>query len=43
VGPIAVLDVVVSGEEKIPSPHRESYPRTPIVQPIIDLKNIDIF
>jgi hypothetical protein len=32
VGPRAVLDVVV--KRKIPSPHRESNPRTPIVQPI---------
>jgi hypothetical protein len=32
VGPRAVLDAVV--ERKIPSPHRESNPRTPIVQPV---------
>jgi hypothetical protein len=32
VGPRAVLDVVVKG--KIPSPRRESNPRTPIVQPV---------
>jgi hypothetical protein len=32
VGPIAVLDVVV--KRKIPSPRRESNPRTPIVQPV---------
>jgi hypothetical protein len=31
-GPRAVLDTVV--KIKIPSPHRESNPRTPIVQPI---------
>jgi hypothetical protein len=32
VGPRAVLDVVV--KRKIPSPRRESNPRTPIVQPV---------
>jgi hypothetical protein len=32
VGPRAVLDAVV--KRKIPSPLRESNPRTPIVQPI---------
>jgi hypothetical protein len=32
VGPRAGLDAVV--KRKIPSPHRESNPRTPIVQPI---------
>jgi hypothetical protein len=32
VGPRAVLDTVVRG--KIPNPHQESNPRTPIVQPI---------
>jgi hypothetical protein len=32
VGPRAVLDAVV--KEKIPSPRRESNPRTPIVQPV---------
>jgi hypothetical protein len=32
VGPRAVLDAMV--KRKIPSPHRESNPRTPIVQPI---------
>jgi hypothetical protein len=32
VGPRAVLDAVV--KRKIPSPCRESNPRTPIVQPI---------
>jgi hypothetical protein len=32
VGPRAVLDAVVKG--KIPSPRRESNPRTPIVQPV---------
>jgi hypothetical protein len=31
-GPSAVLDTVV--KRKIPSPCRESYPRTPIVQPV---------
>jgi len=31
VGPRAILD---TGEEKIPSPHQELNPRTPIVQPI---------
>jgi hypothetical protein len=33
VSPIAVLDTVV--KEKIPSPRRESSPRTPIVQPVM--------
>jgi hypothetical protein len=32
VGPRAVLDTVV--KRKIPSPRRESNPRTPIVQPV---------
>jgi hypothetical protein len=32
VGPRAVLDAVV--KRKIPSPHRDSNPRTPIVQPV---------
>jgi hypothetical protein len=32
VGPRAVLDAVV--KRKIPSPHQESNPRTPIVQPV---------
>jgi hypothetical protein len=32
VGPRAVLDTVV--KKKIPSPRRESNPRTPIVQPV---------
>jgi hypothetical protein len=32
VGLIAVLDVVV--KRKIPSPRRESNPRTPIIQPV---------
>jgi hypothetical protein len=32
VGPRAVLDAVV--KRKIPSPGRESKPRTPIVQPV---------
>jgi hypothetical protein len=31
VGPRVILDVVV--ERKIPSPHQESNPRTPIVKP----------
>jgi hypothetical protein len=34
VGPRAVLDAVV--KRKIPSPRRESNPRTPIVQPVAD-------
>jgi hypothetical protein len=33
VGPRAVLEAVV--KRKIPSPHRESNPRTPIVQPVV--------
>jgi hypothetical protein len=33
VGPRAVLDAVVV-KRKIPSPRRESNPRTPIVQPV---------
>jgi hypothetical protein len=33
VGPRAVLDTVVKRE--IPSPRRESNPRTPIVQPVV--------
>jgi hypothetical protein len=32
VGPRAVLDAVV--KKKIPSPRRETNPRTPIVQPV---------
>jgi hypothetical protein len=32
VGPKAILDAVV--KRKIPSPRRESKPRTPIVQPV---------
>jgi hypothetical protein len=32
VGPRAVLDAVV--KRKIPSPRRESKPRTPIIQPV---------
>jgi hypothetical protein len=32
VGPRAILDAVV--KRKIPSPHRESNPRTPNVQPV---------
>jgi hypothetical protein len=35
VGPRAVLDAVV--KRKIPSPRRESNPRTPIVQPVVQL------
>jgi hypothetical protein len=35
VGPRAVLDAVV--KRKIPSPRRESNPRTPIVQPVSQL------
>jgi hypothetical protein len=34
-GPRAVQDAVV--KRKIPSPHRESNPRIPIVQPIAQL------
>jgi hypothetical protein len=34
VGPKAVLDAVV--KRKIPSPHRESNPRSPIVQPVAE-------
>jgi hypothetical protein len=33
VGPGAILDAVV--KRKITSPHRESNPRTPIVQPVV--------
>jgi hypothetical protein len=33
VGPRAVLDAIV--KRKIPSPRRESSPRTPIVQPVV--------
>jgi len=33
VGPRAVLDMVM--KRKIPSPHWESNPRTPIIQPIV--------
>jgi hypothetical protein len=36
VNPRAVLDAVV--KRKIPSPHQESNPRTPIVQPIAQCK-----
>jgi hypothetical protein len=36
VGPRAVLDAVV--ERKISSPRRESNPRTPIVQPVAQVK-----
>jgi hypothetical protein len=32
VGPRAVLDAVV--KRKIPSPNRESNPRTPVIQPV---------
>jgi hypothetical protein len=35
VGPKAVLEAVV--KRKIPSPRRESNPRTPIVQPVAQL------
>jgi hypothetical protein len=35
VGPRAVLDAVV--KRKIPIPHRESNPRTPIIQPVDQL------
>jgi hypothetical protein len=38
VGLRAVLDTVV--KRKIPSPHRESNPRTPIVQPVAQENNI---
>jgi hypothetical protein len=34
-GPRAVLDAVV--KRKIPNRHRESNPRTPIVQPVAQL------
>jgi hypothetical protein len=34
-GPRAVLDAVV--KKKIPSPRRESNPKTPIVQPVAQL------
>jgi hypothetical protein len=37
VGPRAVLDAVV--KRKIPSPRRESNPRTPMVQPIAEDKS----
>jgi hypothetical protein len=40
VGPRAVLDVVV--RRKIPSPRRESNPRTPIVQPVVQRYTIAI-
>jgi hypothetical protein len=36
VGPRAVLDAVV--KRKIPSPRRHSNPRTPIVQPVAQIK-----
>jgi len=36
-GPRAVLEPVVNG--KIPSPRRESNPRTPIVQPVVQRYN----
>jgi hypothetical protein len=39
-GPRAVLDAVV--KRKIPSPRRESNPRTPIVQPVIKLPLLPI-
>jgi hypothetical protein len=38
VGPRAVLDAVVKRE--IPGPHRESNPRTPIVQPVARRKKV---
>jgi hypothetical protein len=38
VGPRIVLDTVV--KRKIPSPHRESNPRTPIVQQFHYFKNV---
>jgi hypothetical protein len=37
VGPRAVLDTVV--KRKIPSPRRESNPRTPIIQPVAQETN----
>jgi hypothetical protein len=41
VGPRVVLDAVV--KKKIPSPRRESNPRTPIVKPIAKAKyKIDV-
>jgi hypothetical protein len=39
VGPRAVLEAVV--KRKIPSPHRKSNPRTPIVQPVAVMLNIN--
>jgi len=41
VGPRAVLDAVV--KRKIPSPRRESNPRTPVVQPVAQIgwKGVD--
>jgi hypothetical protein len=36
VGPRALLDV--AEKRKIPSPHRESKPRTPIFQPVAQVK-----
>jgi hypothetical protein len=41
VGPRAVLEAVV--KRKIPSPRRESYPRTPIVQPVAILRKFNYF
>jgi hypothetical protein len=38
VGPRAILDVVV--KRKIPNPHKELNPRTPIVQPIAEITYI---
>jgi hypothetical protein len=38
VGPRAVLNAVV--KRKIPSPRRESNPRTPLVQPVAQIKMI---
>jgi hypothetical protein len=39
VGPRAVLDAVL--QRKIPSPRRESKPKTPIVQPVVQ-RNTDL-
>jgi hypothetical protein len=41
VGPRAVLDAVV--KRKIPSPRRESKPKTPIIQPIAQLYTTELF
>jgi hypothetical protein len=40
VGPRAVLDTVV--KRKIPSPRRESKPRTPIVQSVASLDTVSL-